>query len=508
MTATHAGNSVTSLIESARRRLHLQILSTQALVALSIGAGGLVLLLILGTQVLNWYWPLLLGGLSFGVLAWRVWNQLPNSYRSAQIVDQRLQTADLFSSAHYFLSQADTPQTQELIATADAAAASVSASAAVPFRMPSGWARASAISAVALSLLVFRYAFQSSLDLEQPIAPGLFQLLASGEKPTALAKGNRKDPNAPPLEGFGMTETAQQRSDEKRAEASQDLESQTPNSNESAASGQKPGQFQQAMSPSEDGEKMQGAEKGEKGDSGAAGEKGDQAGKDGEKKDAASQDKKSGGKEQQGNPQGDKSSLMDKFKDAMANMMNKMKSEDKGQQGKQDQQKGQQDQQQGNGQQQQAQKGQQQQQQGKQQSGQQQADPNGQQQGEGSEKSQQQQAKGGDQSNQPSSADAKAGMGKQDGAKNIELAEQEKAMGKISEVFGKRAQNLQGEIMIEVSSSKSQSLKTSYSGKNAGHSDTSGVIQRDEVPLIFQNYVQRYFEELRKSPAPTAPPAK
>jgi hypothetical protein len=77
-------------------------------------------------------------------------------------------------------------------------------------------------------------------------------------------------------------------------------------------------------------------------------------------------------------------------------------------------------------------------------------------------------------------------------------------MGKISEVFGKRAQNLQGEVMIEVSSSKSQALKTNYSDKTAAHSDTSGVIQRDEVPLIHQNYVQRYFEELRKSPPAAA----
>jgi len=195
----------------------------------------------------------------------------------------------------------------------------------------------------------------------------------------------------------------------------------------------------------------------------------------------------------------------------MANMMNKMKSEDKNQGQKQQQsQNGKQENQQGNGQQQQSQKGQQAQ--GKQQNGQQQqqADPNGQQQGEGNEKSPNQQAKGGDKSNQPSSGDAKSGMGKQDGAKNIELAEQQKAMGKISEVLGKRAQNLQGEIMIEVSSSKSQALKTDYSGKAAAHADSSGVIHRDEVPLIFQNYVQRYFEELRKSPPPaaTAPPAK
>ena len=509
MAASQPGFSVTSLIESARRRLQIQILSSQALVALSIGAAGLVMLLILGTQVLNWYWPLLLFVVALGVLLYRVWNKLPTRYGAAQLVDRRLRTSDLFSSAHHFLGQSATPSIKMLIQEADASAAQISPSTAIPFHMPSGWARAGAISLVALSLLVFRYAFQSSLDLEQPIAPGLFHLLASGEKPRQYAKADPKNPNLPPLEGFGMTENAQQRADEKGVEKSEDLKTQSTAGNESAATGQKPGQFQQAMSPSEDGEKMQGAEKGDSSAPGEKGQQGNESGKDGEKKDGGQPDKKGG--QQKGDKQGDKNTLMDKFRDAMANMMNKMKSEDKNQGQKQQQsQNGKQENQQGNGQQQQSQKGQQAQ--GKQQNGQQQqqADPNGQQQGEGNEKSPNQQAKGGDKSNQPSSGDAKSGMGKQDGAKNIELAEQQKAMGKISEVFGKRAQNLQGEIMIEVSSSKSQALKTDYSGKAAAHADSSGVIHRDEVPLIFQNYVQRYFEELRKSPPPaaTAPPAK
>ncbi len=503
MAASQAGSSVTSLIESARRRLQIQILSSQALVALSIGAGGLVLLLILGTQVLNWYWPLLLFAVALAVLIYRVWHKLPTSYGAAQLIDQRLHTFDLFSSAHHFLGQTRTPITQALIETADASAASIPASSAVPFHMPSGWARAGVLSVAALSLLVFRYAFQSSLDLDQPIAPGLFQLLASGEKPKLFAKGNPKDPMAPPLEGIGMTENAQQRGDEKTIQKGQEADTQSTAGNETSATGQKPGQFQQSMAPSDEGEKMQGSEKGDTSAAGDKNQQGNESGKDGEKKEGGQPDKKGG--QQKGDQSGDKNSLMDKVRDAMANMMNKLKPEDKNEGQKQQQANGKQENQPGNGQQQQAQKGQQAQ--GKQQNGQQQqqADPNGQQQGEGNEKSPNQQAKGGDKSNQPSSADAKSGMGKQDGAKNIELAEQQKAMGKISEVFGKRAQNLQGEIMIEVSSSKSQALKTNYSGKAAAHADNSGVIHRDEVPLIFQNYVQRYFEELRK---PTAPPAK
>ncbi|MCX6609985.1 MAG: hypothetical protein NTW74_03935, partial [Acidobacteria bacterium] len=252
-----------SLIESVRRRLQIQILFSQALVALSIGAAGLVLLLILGTQVFDWYWPVLLAVASFGYLIYRVWNRMPNAYQSAQILDQRVQTYDLFSTAHHFKTQPRTRLTDALIESADSAAAQYTGSMAVPFNIPSGWARAVALATVALSLLIFRYAFQSSLDLSAPIAPGMYNLLASGEKPTQMAKAKNKMPNGQPLDGFGLTETQQQRAEEKGIEKGQEMASESTNSTESSSSGQKPGQFQQSMSPSEEGEKTEGAEKGD-----------------------------------------------------------------------------------------------------------------------------------------------------------------------------------------------------------------------------------------------------
>lgn len=503
MAVFEAGFHVKALVERARRRLLLQVLSTQALFALSIGAGALVLLLILGTQVMNWYWPLALFALSFGYLAYRVWNRLPGPYRVSQIIDARLATCDTLSTAYHFLQRPEAALTKDLIEQADNLAQSIAPETAVPFAAPRGWVRALAVSAVALSLLVVRYAFTDSLDLQQPIAPGLFELMASGEKPKQFAKG-QKAPDGTPLDGIGLMDPSQQRADEKGIEKGQEMQADVANSTESSAS-QKPGQFQQSMSPSEEGADLEGAEKGDQ----AAGAEKSAEGKDGGDSKKGGEPK-AGEKGQKGKQDqaGEKSSLMDKFKDAMANMMNKMKSPDQ-QQGAQQQQKADNAQkgQQGQGQQQQQNAKGQQQQSKQQQGGQNQNDPNGQQQGEDGEKSPtQQQAKGGDQkSNQPNSGDSKSGMGKQDGNKDIELAQQEKAMGKISEILGKRAQNIQGEIMIEVSSSKSQALKTDYSGKSGNHQDNAGTILRDEVPLVHQNYVQRYFEELRKSPAPVKP---
>jgi len=98
--------------------------------------------------------------------------------------------------------------------------------------------------------------------------------------------------------------------------------------------------------------------------------------------------------------------------------------------------------------------------------------------------------------NQPGS-----GIGRQDGNKDTKLAEQIAAMGKISEIIGKRSANVTGEITVEVPSGQ-QRLQTQYSHSNATHADAGGEISRDEVPVIFQQYVQQYFEQIRKQSAP------
>lgn len=486
-----------SLVASVRRRLQAQILLTQVLVALSIGAAVLILLLILGTQVLDWYWPVLITVLALGYLVWRTRGRLPDDYRAAQIADMRLGTHDLLATAQHFAGQAGKPRVATLMQRADEIAAQYGPDQAAPWGLPAGWLRAVVLATVALSLLVVRYAFQESLDLDGPIAPGIYELLASGEKPTP-PKQIAKAEKTPPLEGMSVNPPNQQALEQERKDGAEQQPENAATAAESGKAAQKPSQFQETMAPNEEGEEGEGAEKG---DSAASGK---------DKKDAQGEADKDGAKgnegapkpgklENQGNPQGDKNSLFDKFRDAMANMMNKMRSPNsepnqQQAQNKQDGQKageGKQDQKSSEGQQwpgkQQAQ------------GGQQQADQEGQQ-GQSSEKGQQQQAKG-DKAGEPS-GDQKSGQGKQDGSKDIQLAEQQRAMGKISEIFGKRAQDLRGEVMIEVSSSKSQSLKTDYSGKTGARRDTAGVIQRDEVPLVFQNYVQRYFEEIRKSPAP------
>ena len=197
---------------------------------------------------------------------------------------------------------------------------------------------------------------------------------------------------------------------------------------------------------------------------------------------------------------GDNSSLLSKIKEAVSNMMSKSKSQpgtggqksqsktEQAQSGAQTSDKGQSGQ-------------------GKQDGGKDMADAaqDGQQQGD-SEAAQNSPGKGGGKSNdKDAAAQPGSGIGRQDGSKDLRAAQQEKAMGKLSEVIGKRSASVTGEMTVEVQSG-SQQLKTGYSQEAAEHAATGGESSRDEVPLDLQPYVSGYFDEIRKQPAKASKP--
>jgi hypothetical protein len=168
------------------------------------------------------------------------------------------------------------------------------------------------------------------------------------------------------------------------------------------------------------------------------------------------------------------------------------------------QQQDNQQQSQGNPQDQQGQSAKQQQQQGMQSQGKQQGEgqPSADQQGDSQngEKMAGDKSKSGEKNgDRPGDQNSKSGMGSQDGEKAIREAQQLAAMGKLSEILGKRAQQVTGEMSVEVSSGKQQ-LKTQWSERKALHADTGAETNRNEIPLAYQSYIQRYFEEVRKTP--------
>jgi hypothetical protein len=116
-------------------------------------------------------------------------------------------------------------------------------------------------------------------------------------------------------------------------------------------------------------------------------------------------------------------------------------------------------------------------------------------------------AKNSSQPGKPSQQDSASGAGSKDGDKAAKDAKALEAMGQISEIIGKRSAAVTGEMMVEVGQTK-QSLKTPWADRQTSHTEAGGEIHRDEVPLMFQPFVERYFEEIRKTPQAAKPAAK
>jgi len=455
------------------------------------GAIGAILLLLLGTQVLDWYWPVILFTVAFLSGAYRARHKLLSRYRLAQLVDSRLDLQDRLSTVVFFRQISAPPDVLTAVEKqAEARISGETVERAVPLNMPRHGYVCAGLVVAAGTLLAIRYGVLHTMDLAPPLAHFSFEpfqpqpkVLAATKKTVIQERWEQQ------LKQLGISPQELEQPDEKGMPPTQANVPATPEPGAPAAEEKGPKTGKAPQSSPETGENSQGNDK----------TKGDQAAENASN-DSDSQNK---GQQQKGQTppqnakagqQGSQENLMNKMRDALANLMNKLKSSSS----QQDQQN--------------ASNNDSQQQGGKQQAGQQGMQNQGRQQGEGNPQDQQgneQQAsdkmpgdksRGGEKaSDRPASQDAKSGMGQQDGEKALREAQQLAAMGKISEIFGKRAQQLTGEMTVEVSSGKQQ-LKTSWSERKALHADTGAEVNRDEIPLAYQSYIQRYFEEIRKTP--------
>ncbi|MCL4401990.1 MAG: hypothetical protein M1436_04910 [Acidobacteria bacterium] len=491
---------VTELVEQARRRYWWNEILAQGAWALSAAMAALVILLLLGTQVLDWRWLVLLpaGTLALGI--YRTVRHLPSRYQVAQIVDARLRLADALSTAVYF----DTPGTrtpEELRALQRAQAErlcdGISIRHAVPFTMPRGVYALSALLLVASSLFALRYALERRLDLQRPMARILQHALGLEEQQQAKAeekKQSRKQ-HSPLDEAATLSLPA---ADQQMAGQPQTTDAALDASAEMANSKQKSGQQPQSLKVTSD-DQADGDE--------AEGEATDEAGmstgsdKNSEGQQGPSMQNLAGQKGKSGTPPGsagNNSSLLSKFKDAMQNLLSRMKPQPAGASGGQPQMARNQNSRQNSQQAGNKSQGQQ----GGQKSGQEGESQDGQS-GQEGQTAQNAQGRGnGDNGEQQSSNQPGSGIGKQDGNKDPKLAEQLAAMGKLSEIIGKRSANVSGEVTVEVQSS-TQQLQTPYSQRNAAHGEAGTEISRDEVPAALQAYVQQYFEQVRKQAPPS-----
>ncbi len=486
---------VEKVIDSAWRRRLFVVIVEQLAFTLAIVFAGAILMLLLGTQVLDWYWLLVLAAVGLIVGAVRIRRGLFERYRIAQLLDERLELSDSLSTA-WFLRTGDAipdgPAARYQLEYAEEIAARVQPVVAFPVGGRQAWALTAVMAVVICSLFTLRYFVNSSLSLRPALVSlHMGDMVEPSEKTKAPEKklvaqtraietrevtaGTRQDSPSNPNGQQQQSTLTDPRSDQS---ANTPASSQSPRSQ----SGQQNGSQSQGNTPGSDkSESQSGNQKGNE-ESQASAREGAQQQKGGKESQTASG-------QQQPSP-----GLLDKMKDALSGMMAKMNQNSASQDSKQDarnsaaSQKGRSDSSSGKNQ-----KAQSQSNQNSESSQNAQASA----QASATEKAQAAAGSSSDETAQEKGSDPQSGAGRQDGEKGIRDAEQLKAMGKLAEIIGKRSASVTGEMRLEKPSGR-QELQTQYSDKVSSHADLGGEINRDQVPLEYQQYVREYMNQVHK----------
>ncbi len=483
---------VEQVVRSAWERRLLVITVERAAIAAVVVLAAFVLMLLVGTQVLDWRWLVFLAIVGLGIAGYQIRQRLLSHYRVVQILDGRLKLADALSTAWYLRKDARRgadPIVEYQLQSAESAAQGVDVSQAFPFTGRRLWSIAAALALVAASLFSVRYFVTNSLSLRQSLIPlQLSDVFERHDRESDEASG-------PKDEEKGGDETRRQKTTPK-AEGQKDAKNPERTEQPPMPQGNTPGAGQNANEPGEMREGKQGPEDQAKqrsdGTAGASQAKsGEKQGDDGEKQ-AGSQKPSN---EDDANSPKSSNGLIDKMKDALSSLAAKMRPNSDGKKQSSESQSGQEK----SGEQQNGSKDQNngsQQPSSNQEASEQQQSSQGQQ-GQTQEKTKAGQGKSSAQSASNNKSDSKSGIGSQDGDKATKDAEQLKAMGKLAEIIGKRSASATGEVMVENPSGK-QRLQTDYSQRVGQHSDLGGEINRDEIPLMYQQYVREYMSQVRK----------
>jgi hypothetical protein len=484
---------VESVVYSGWRRRLFVIALEQFAVALAVVFAGAIVMLLLGTQILAWYWLLLLAatGLILGV--WRIRHQMPARYKVAQLLDERLALNDSLSTAWFLRSSPDLldgPIARAQLAYAEEIAARVRPVKAFPLGGRQSWAITGALAAVVFGLFGVRYFVHSSMSLR----PGLISLHFGGgaEDDPAAAKAEEK-----------KTPTMTRRAGETRELASgthQDSQSawnQQPSTPTDPKSEQNPSTPQSGQSSNpqagnrNDSKEQQSAANSEKQD----GQPGTEQNKDQQSASREPSEQQQGNsRDQNASAQPSSQGLLDKMKEALSGMMAKMRQNSSSQDARQQARNSSGSKStQSQGSSQKDEKAQSQ----SAQNGDSSQDAQATAQASAMEKAQAAAGASSDEKAQEKGSDPQSGAGRQDGAKSIKDAEQLKAMGKLAEIIGKRSASLTGEMSIEKPSGPQQ-LQTQYSDRLGQHADLGGEINRDQVPLEYQQYVREYMNQIHK----------
>jgi hypothetical protein len=494
------GDQVKEVLRLASRRKLLVEAAEQFALALDIVLSGLITMLLLGTALLSWKWMTLLTVAGLLIFALRLRTRLVSPYRVAQIVDQRLSLHDALSTAHFLLSSSaadGSPAARVQLEQTSRAVATARIEDAFPFKAKRAWAVCGALVAVGFGLFAIRYLVTQSLSLRPSLIT--FQMPLVLERWQDSLRPKRDDLKTPPsLRRYAASPTAANRNE------TADNRNLPTEATEPAGNSDRNGELTK-------GQQTQNAPNGDKQgqNSSSEGRAGNQTSSQGESSPKTEERSSPQGappnastdKEQATNSQSNSPGLVSRMKSAFSNMMAKMRAngapQQPGQQNSSEDGQNEAKNNQNNAGANAAQKSGQGSNGEKARNDQSSENSNaeGQAQGQTAERPQNAQASSG-QSAQKGS-DAQSGVGRQDGDKAIKDAEQLQAMGKLAELIGKRSANLTGDMTVETPSGKQQ-LKTAYSQQTGHHSDAGGEINRNEIPMMYQQYVREYMEQVNK----------
>jgi len=463
------------LIGQARGRWRRNLLLARVAHAVCVAAGGLILLLLAGAEVLDWRWLVVLLGASLLYGFRRTARQTASAYQLAQVADRNLGLHDALSTAYYFSRPDTARRTSAEMRTAQLAAAEAlcreaDLRRAVPLRVPRTLYLAVALAVTAGGLFTLRYGISRRLALNSSFPKIVLDTLRPPVR-QQTANGNRVDRRVQEYwQHFGVAL-------EEQAAGTEDPLADQSGRERYSAEGIKP--LEVSVGSEEEGAEAPG-------DRLALGTGRDQAHQSGAARRGESRSE-------------DSDSLLEKFRDAFASLLNRLKIQPKGGDPQQVASSAMTQSEAGQARQGPSQRGMPGS--GRELSeGQSGADAQEMQASEGGQKSPNAPGRRGKEGESEASREGRSGIGREEGSKELREAEQLAAMGKISELIGRRSQTLTGEVMVEVTSGKQQ-LRTPYSQQQAVHAEAGGEIHRDEIPLIYHGYVERYYEQLRRQAA-------
>ncbi len=493
-TMDSAATTVFDVVQRARRRSLGHLALQDALEACSVALLGPAVLLVFGTDLVPEALLLLfvLAGLGFGTYRWL--HARPSPYAVAQRLDASWETHDQISTAYYFSEHADRagPLAKQQQGLAGPLASAGSVPIALPLEIPKAAYALAGMVVLIGGLFGLRYSMQATLSLKPPLPPMVMQALLGDRADDLFTDEETSEELAETSD-----ETAASNREERELERDTREEQREPTPR-MAGGDQPPEALAEDLMAVPEVEGLSVDE--QYGDELASAEgAGRESGSEQEGLEADTDERSPGESSPQdpsrpnaGGQSEESDDLWSRLQDAFEKMLSSMNLEEQTS-GESGEPSGGEESQQSSEAGAEAQASAGEGQEGRE------SDSQGQEGGGTPENPQElSQGEGGSEdSNLTPEGQATSSAGSNDGSKELAAAALDQALGELSELYSRRAEEMSGEVLIETEAGP-QELQTPYSPSEAGHRDPGGVIRRDQIPHAYRHFIQKYFEALQE----------